>query len=69
MKTYDGEIVTYYLGDWAPPYRIELRIDMLNSLILTLVNVIALISVLYSFYINEKEISKNKITGFYSLLL
>ncbi|ONI55796.1 NADH dehydrogenase domain protein [Wolbachia pipientis wUni] len=32
-------------------------------------NFIALISVLYSFYINEKEISKNKITGFYSLFL
>ncbi|MGL9762293.1 MAG: proton-conducting transporter transmembrane domain-containing protein [Wolbachia sp.] len=69
MKTYNGEIITYYLGDWAPPYGIELRIDILNSLILTLVNFIALISVLYSFYINEKEISKNKITGFYSLFL
>ncbi|QUI60021.1 MULTISPECIES: proton-conducting transporter transmembrane domain-containing protein [Wolbachia] len=69
VKTYNGEIITYYLGDWAPPYGIELRIDILNSLILTLVNFIALISVLYSFYINEKEISKNKITGFYSLFL
>lgn len=69
VKTYNGEIITYYLGDWAPPYGIELRIDMLNSLILTLVNFIALISVLYSFHINEKEISKNKITGFYSLFL
>ncbi|NSM56238.1 cation:proton antiporter [Wolbachia endosymbiont of Atemnus politus] len=69
IKTYNGEIITYYLGDWAPPYGIELRIDVLNSLILTLVNFIALISVLYSFYINEKEISKNKITGFYSLFL
>ncbi|QOD38663.1 proton-conducting transporter transmembrane domain-containing protein, partial [Candidatus Wolbachia massiliensis] len=52
-----------------PPYGIELKIDVLNSLILTLVNFIALVSVLYSFYINEKEISKNKITGFYSLFL
>ncbi|KLT22337.1 nadh dehydrogenase (quinone) [Wolbachia endosymbiont of Armadillidium vulgare str. wVulC] len=69
IKTYNGEIITYYLGDWAPPYGIELRIDVLNSLILTLVNFIALISVLYSFHINEKEISENKITGFYSLFL
>ncbi|MFP3026732.1 MAG: proton-conducting transporter membrane subunit, partial [Wolbachia sp.] len=69
IKTYRGEIITYHLGDWAPPHGIELRIDVLNSLILTLVNFIALISVLYSFYINEKEISKNKITGFYSLFL
>ncbi|WP_395461440.1 proton-conducting transporter membrane subunit [Wolbachia endosymbiont (group A) of Therophilus tumidulus] len=69
IKTYKGEIITYHLGNWAPPYGIELRIDVLNSLILTLVNFIALISVLYSFYINEKEISKNKITGFYSLFL
>ncbi|QKX02107.1 proton-conducting transporter transmembrane domain-containing protein [Wolbachia endosymbiont of Dirofilaria (Dirofilaria) immitis] len=69
MKTCDGEVITYYLGDFAPAYGIELRIDMLNSLILTLVNFIALISVLYSFRVNKKEISKNKITGFYSLFL
>ncbi|MGL9726341.1 MAG: proton-conducting transporter transmembrane domain-containing protein [Wolbachia sp.] len=69
IKTYNGEVITYYLGNWAPPYGIELRIDALNSLILTLVNFIALISILYSFYINEKEISKNKITDFYSLFL
>ncbi|MDM8335144.1 proton-conducting transporter transmembrane domain-containing protein [Wolbachia pipientis] len=69
MKTHRGEIITYYLGDWAPPYGIELKIDMLNSLTLILVNLVALISILYSFHINEKEISKNKITGFYSLFL
>ncbi|AAW70608.1 cation:proton antiporter [Wolbachia endosymbiont of Brugia malayi] len=69
IKTYNGETITYHLGNWAPPYGIELRIDVLNSLILTLVNFVALISVLYSFYINEKEISKNKITGLYSLFL
>ncbi|WP_341808816.1 proton-conducting transporter membrane subunit [Wolbachia endosymbiont (group E) of Neria commutata] len=69
VKTYKGEIITYHLGDWTPPYGIELRIDVLNALILTLVNFIALTSVLYSFHINEKEISKNKISGFYSLFL
>ncbi len=69
MKTYNGEVVIYYLGDWAPIYGIELRIDMLNSLVLTLVNFVALISVLYSFCVNKKEISKNKITDFYSLFL
>ncbi|WP_168464489.1 proton-conducting transporter transmembrane domain-containing protein [Wolbachia endosymbiont of Ctenocephalides felis wCfeT] len=69
VKTYNGKIITYHLGNWSPLYGIELRIDLLNSLILTLVNFIALISVLYGFHINEKEISENKITGFYSLFL
>ncbi|MDN5248316.1 MAG: proton-conducting transporter membrane subunit [Wolbachia endosymbiont of Tyrophagus putrescentiae] len=69
VKAYKGEIITYNVGDWEPPYGIELRIDLLNSMILTLVNFIALISVLYSFHINEKEISQNRITGFYSLFL
>ncbi|MDG7056027.1 MAG: cation:proton antiporter [Wolbachia endosymbiont of Meromenopon meropis] len=68
-KAYNNEIITYHLGDWSPPYGIELRIDILNSLILTLVNFISLVSVLYGFNINEREISKNKITGFYSLFL
>lgn len=69
IKTYKGEIIIYHLGNWMPPYGIELKIDLLNSLILTLVNFIALISVLCSFYINEKEISHKKITDFYSLFL
>ncbi len=55
MKAYNGEVVIYYLGDWAPTYGIELRIDMLNSLVLTLVNFVALISVLYSFCVNKKR--------------
>ncbi len=69
IKTYDGTIITYNVGDWVPPYGIELRIDLLNSLILTLVNFIALMSILYGFYINAKEIPQNKISGFYSLFL
>lgn len=69
IKAYKGEIITYYVGDWVPPYGIELKIDLLNSLILTLVNFIALISVLYGFYANEREIGQNKIAGFYSLFL
>ncbi|OEY87125.1 cation:proton antiporter [Wolbachia pipientis] len=69
IKTYNGTVITYNVGDWVPPHGIELRIDLLNSLIITLVNFIALMSVLYGFHVNEKEISQNKITGFYSLFL
>ncbi|WFW29912.1 MAG: cation:proton antiporter [Wolbachia endosymbiont of Menacanthus eurysternus] len=69
MKTYNGEIVTYYIGDWIPPYGIELKIDVLSSLILVLVSFIALVTVLCSFQINKKEICKGKITGLYSLFL
>lgn len=69
INTHKGEIIVYHLGDWVPPYGIELKIDLLNSLILTLVNFVALISVTCSFHINETEISEHRIAGFYSLFL
>ena len=33
-----GEVLSYHLGDWPPPWGIELKVDMLNALILTLVS-------------------------------
>ncbi|UWI83042.1 proton-conducting transporter transmembrane domain-containing protein [Wolbachia endosymbiont of Howardula sp.] len=68
-KIYTGQIITYHIGNWLPPYGIELRIDMLNALMLIVVNFTVLMSLLYGYYINEQEISSNKITGFYSLCL
>lgn len=38
IKEYKGEIIIYHLGNWVPPYGMGLKIDLLNSLMLTLVN-------------------------------
>ncbi|WP_333023054.1 proton-conducting transporter transmembrane domain-containing protein [Wolbachia endosymbiont of Pentidionis agamae] len=69
IKVYKGGIISYNLGDFMPPYGIELKIDLLSSLFLTLINSIALISLLFGFYINEEEIGKSKLSGIYSLFL
>ncbi len=68
-RTYSGEIINYHLGGWTSPYGIELRIDLLNAVMLCLVNFISLISVLYGFYLNQKEVNKSKIPGLYSVFL
>jgi multicomponent Na+:H+ antiporter subunit D len=38
----------YYLGGWAPPWGIELRIDALGALMLLLITVITLLVGIYS---------------------
>lgn len=38
----------YYLGDWPPPYGIELVIDPLNALVLTMIAGISLLVAIYS---------------------
>ncbi|WP_339045237.1 proton-conducting transporter membrane subunit [Candidatus Mesenet endosymbiont of Agriotes lineatus] len=68
-KTYNGEIINYNVGGWIAPYGIELRIDLFNAVVLCLINFISLMSVLYGFYINKKEIDEGKIAGLYSIFL
>lgn len=68
-KTYNGEIINYNVGGWIAPYGIELRIDLFNAVMLCLINFISLMSVLYGFYINKKEIDGDKIAGLYSIFL
>lgn len=43
-----GNEIHYYLGDWQPPYGIELVIDHLSSMVLVLVSGVALLSAIYS---------------------
>lgn len=68
-KTYSGEVINYNVGGWAAPYGIELRIDLFNAVILCLINFISLMSILYGFYINKKEVDEGRIVGFYSIFL
>lgn len=68
-KTYNGEVISYNVGGWIAPYGIELRIDLFNAVMLCLINFISIMSVLYGFYINKKEIDEGKIASLYSIFL
>ena len=47
-RVMDGGIISYHLGDWAPPWGIEYRIDTVNIFVLLLVNLIGLVVLLYA---------------------
>ncbi len=60
--------VQYFMGGWAPPWGIELRIDHLGALMLLLLSVITLLIAVYS----KKSISRElpgKEVPFYSVYL
>ena len=41
-------IIHYHLGNWLPPYGIELVIDQLNGMVLTMVSGVAFLTAIYS---------------------
>lgn len=58
----------YYLGGWAPPWGIELRIDALGALMLLLITVITLLVGIYSKRSVLQEIPSKEVP-FYSVYL
>ena len=38
-----GEVISYRLGGWEPPFGIEYRVDSLNALVLVMVSLVALL--------------------------
>jgi len=47
-RTRDGQVISYAIGSWPPPWGIEYRIDAANALVLLLVSLVALVVALYS---------------------
>ena len=44
----NGQVIHYHIGNWQPPYGIELIIDHLNAMVLALVSGAALLTAIYS---------------------
>jgi multicomponent Na+:H+ antiporter subunit D len=47
-QTAGGEVISYAIGNWPPPWGIEYRIDAANAFVLLLVSLVGLIVALYS---------------------
>ncbi|MEL7486661.1 MAG: monovalent cation/H+ antiporter subunit D family protein [Pseudomonadota bacterium] len=62
-------VISYALGDWAPPIGIEYRIDLANAIVLTLVSGIAALVFPFSFESVSKEIDPRQASNFYGALL
>lgn len=64
-----GEVVTYAMGGWEPPWGIEFRIDSLNAIMLLLVSAMAVMALAFGRKSVEKEIPKHAHPVFYSAFL
>jgi len=61
--------ISYWLGNWPPPWGIEYAVDSLNGFVLVVVSFIALMVGIYSRRSIEKEIRLYRHTAFYSLFM
>lgn len=62
-----GQTISYHIGDWAPPWGIEYRIDHLNSFVLVLVSGMAAIVLPYSRASIEREVPRESHYLFYAM--
>ena len=65
----DVGVISYHLGDWAPPLGIEYRVDLANALVLFLVSGIAAIVFPFAYRSVQLEIDERQSSFFYCALL
>ncbi len=65
----DVGVISYALGDWAPPLGIEYRVDLANALVLFLVSGIAAVVFPFAYRSVQLEIDARQAPFFYCALL
>jgi multicomponent Na+:H+ antiporter subunit D len=63
----DGSVISYQIGNWAPPWGIEYRIDRANAFLLVLVSLIAAVVIIYSRASVAAELPRERHYLFYAL--
>jgi multicomponent Na+:H+ antiporter subunit D len=61
--------ISYHIGDWAPPWGIEYRLDQVNAFVLLIVSGIAAVVLPYARTSVEWEIENERIPLFYTALI
>lgn len=64
-----GNVVSYELGGWAPPWGIEYRVDALNALVALIIAGIAAVTLPYALRSVEREIPRHQRSLFYAIFL
>jgi multicomponent Na+:H+ antiporter subunit D len=64
-----GNVISYELGGWAPPWGIEYRIDAANALVALIVAGIAAVTLPYALQSAEKEIPSKQLSLFYAAFM
>lgn len=61
--------ISYEIGDWAPPYGIEYRIDIVNAWVLVIVSTVAAAVVFFARASVQKEVDARRVPLFYAAFL
>ena len=61
--------ISYWLGNWEPPWGIEYVVDHLSAFVLVVISFIIFIITLYSRNSVDKEIAEDKVIPFYSIYM
>jgi len=61
--------ISYWLGNWEPPWGIEYYVDIFNGFILVVVSFMAFLVLVYSRQSIQKEIPEKKIIFFYAVFM
>lgn len=64
-----GQEFSYAMGDWPAPWGIELRIDLLSAIVITLVSGIGTVVTFFARRSVEKDIPADRLNFFYTLWL
>ncbi len=67
LATRDSGTISYHIGNWAPPWGIEYRVDLLSSFILVIVSGMAAITLPYCKASIEREIPQEQHYLFYTM--
>lgn len=65
----EAGVISYHLGDWAPPLGIEYRVDLANALVLVLVSGIAAVVFPFAYRPVKLEIDERQSPFFYTAML
>jgi multicomponent Na+:H+ antiporter subunit D len=66
QQVLDGGIISYHMGDWAPPLGIEYRVDLVNAFVLLIVSAIGAVVTPYARESLRAEFGTNRIYMFYT---
>lgn len=62
----DGSVISYAMGNWAPPWGIEYRVDILSAFVLVIVSMVSSIALPYAWRSLTKEVHENKLYLLYA---
>jgi len=67
FQVLSGGPISYAIGDWAPPFGIEYRVDVLNAFVLVLVTSVNAVIMPYAFHSVATEVSERNQPWYYTM--